>query len=42
MYVLGATIFAMTAFKEWDSYQIQGEAAQVLQQYLSVHPPRTQ
>jgi hypothetical protein len=37
-YVLGATIFAMTAFQEWISYQLQGEAAEILQQYLSVHP----
>ncbi|MBN1658792.1 MAG: twin-arginine translocation signal domain-containing protein [Anaerolineae bacterium] len=39
-YVAGAAIFAMTAFEEWDSYQIQGEAAQILHQYLSVHPAR--
>jgi hypothetical protein len=39
-YVLGSAVFAMTAFQEWDSYQLQGEAAQILQQYLSVHPPR--
>jgi TAT (twin-arginine translocation) pathway signal sequence len=39
-YVLGATIFAMTAFKKWDSYQILGDASVILQQYLSVHPPR--
>ncbi|HSR34724.1 MAG TPA: hypothetical protein VLY63_29490 [Anaerolineae bacterium] len=39
-YVQGATVFAMTAFQEWDSYQIQGDAATFLQQYLSVHPPR--
>ena len=38
-YVVGATVFAMTAFEEWNSYQIQGEAASILQQYLSVHPP---
>ena len=39
-YVLGATVFAMTAFEEWRSYELKGEAAEILQQYLSVHPPR--
>lgn len=39
-YVLGSAIFAMTAFEEWNSYQLQGEAAEILQQYLSVHPIR--
>jgi hypothetical protein len=39
-YVKGASIFAMTAFQEWESYQLQGEAAEILEQYLSVHPPR--
>lgn len=39
-YVAGSAIFAMTAFEEWQSYQLQGEAATILQQYLSVHPPR--
>ena len=38
-YVRGAAIFAMTAFQEWESYQILGEAATILHQYLSVHPP---
>jgi hypothetical protein len=38
-YVHGAAIFAMTAFQEWDSYQIMGQAATILHQYLSVHPP---
>jgi hypothetical protein len=37
-YVQGASIFAMTAFEDWDSYQLQGEAADILKQYLSVHP----
>jgi hypothetical protein len=36
--VAGAAVFAMTAFEQWESYQLQGEAAQILQQYLSVHP----
>jgi hypothetical protein len=39
-YVQGSAIFAMTAFQDWDSYQIQGEAADILLQYLSVHPTR--
>jgi hypothetical protein len=39
-YVKGAAIFAMTAFGEWESYQLQGPAASILHQYLSVHPPR--
>jgi hypothetical protein len=39
-YVAGSAVFAMTAFQEWESYQLQGEAATILQQYLSVHPPR--
>jgi hypothetical protein len=38
-YVLGATVFAMTAYEEWRSYELKGEAAVILQQYLSVHPP---
>jgi hypothetical protein len=37
-YVLGAAVFAMTAFQEWESYQLQGKAADILKQYLSVHP----
>jgi hypothetical protein len=39
-YVKGAAIFAMTAFDGWGSYQLQGPAATILQQYLSVHPLR--
>jgi len=39
-HVLGAAIFAMTASREWDSYQLLGEAAVILQQYVSVHPVR--
>ena len=38
-YVRGAAIFALTVFEEWNSYQMLGEAAIILQQYLSVHPP---
>lgn len=37
-YVLGAAVFAMTAFEGWESYQLQGEAAEILRQYMSVHP----
>ena len=39
-YVEGATVFAMTAFQEWESYQLLGDAATILQQYLSVRPMR--
>jgi hypothetical protein len=39
-YVLGGAVFAMTAFQEWESYQLQGQAASILHQYLSVHPVR--
>ena len=37
-YVVGGAIFAMTGFQEWETYQLLGEAATILQQYLSVHP----
>jgi hypothetical protein len=39
-YVLGAAIFAMTAFEEWQSYQLLDDAAVILKQYLAVHPSR--
>ncbi len=39
-YVVGATIFAMTGFEEWRTYEIKGDAAEILKQYLSVHPVR--
>jgi hypothetical protein len=39
-YVRGAAIFAMTGFDGWQTYQLLGDAATILQQYLSVHPPR--
>ena len=29
-----------TAFQEWESYQLLGDAATILQQYMSVRPPR--
>ena len=38
-YVKGAAVFAITAFQEWESYQLLGEAGEILEQYLSVHPP---
>ncbi|MCL4858813.1 MAG: hypothetical protein KJZ93_05375 [Caldilineaceae bacterium] len=38
-YVLGGCIFALAASAGWESYDIQGAAAAVLQQYLSVHAP---
>ncbi len=38
-YVLGSAIFAMAASDGWQSYDILGPAAAVLQQYLSVHAP---
>jgi hypothetical protein len=30
----------MTAWEEWETYQLLGDAAVILQQYLSVHPPK--
>jgi hypothetical protein len=33
-------VFAMTAFQQWASYELRGDAAAILQQYLSVHPVR--
>lgn len=39
-FVHGASVFTMTAFTEWRSYELKGEAAEILQQYLSVHPLR--
>jgi hypothetical protein len=39
-YVVGAAVFAMTAFQQWASYELRGDAAAILQQYLSVHPVR--
>lgn len=38
-YVIGGTIFALAATTGWESYDILGPAAGVLQQYLSVHAP---
>jgi len=39
-YVVGAAIFTMTTTRQWQSYEILGEAAAILHQYLSVHPAR--
>ena len=39
-YVVGAAIFTMTTTRQWQSYEILGQAASILQQYLSVHPVR--
>jgi len=39
-YVVGAAVFVMTTIRQWRSYEILGEAASILQQYLSVHPVR--
>jgi hypothetical protein len=38
-YVVGGCIFVMAASDGWQSYDIIGPAAAVLQQYLSVHAP---
>jgi hypothetical protein len=38
-YVLGGCIYALAASADWESYDILGPAAAVLQQYLSVHAP---
>lgn len=38
-YVIGGCIYAMAGSADWESYDILGPAAMVLQQYLSVHAP---
>lgn len=38
-YVIGGCIYAMAGSQSWESYDILGPAAAVLQQYLSVHAP---
>jgi hypothetical protein len=38
-YVIGGCIYAMAGSATWESYDILGDAARVLQQYLSVHAP---
>jgi hypothetical protein len=39
-YVVGAAIFAINTTSDWQTYDILGEAAAILEQYLAVHPPR--
>jgi hypothetical protein len=39
-YVKGAAIFAAGASPGWESYEILGRTAELLTQYLSVHPPQ--
>lgn len=36
-YVIGGTIFALSATAGWESYEIRGPVAMVLEQYFSVH-----
>jgi hypothetical protein len=38
-YVIGGCIYAMAGSADWESYDILGDAARVLQQYLAVHAP---
>ena len=37
-YVKGAAIYALVAPVGWESYEIVGPAADILRQYLAVHP----
>jgi hypothetical protein len=37
-YVLGGCIYALAASADWESYDVLGAAAGVLQQYFTVHP----
>lgn len=39
-YVKGAAIYTLAGPAGWQSYEIQGLAAEILRQYLAVHPPR--
>ena len=39
-YVKGAAVFAAGASPDWESYEILGRTAELLTQYLSVHPPK--
>lgn len=39
-YVKGAAIFTLAGPDGWQSYEIHGEAGDILRQYLAVHPPR--
>jgi hypothetical protein len=38
-YVIGGCIYAMAGSASWESYDILGDAARVLRQYLQVHAP---
>jgi hypothetical protein len=38
-YVIGGCIYAMAGSADWESYDILGDAARVLRQYLEVHAP---
>ncbi|MEX1021355.1 MAG: hypothetical protein WDZ49_16965 [Litorilinea sp.] len=38
-YVIGGCIYCMAATRGWESYDIRGPVASVLEQYLSVHAP---
>jgi hypothetical protein len=38
-YVIGGCIYAMAGSADWESYEILGDAARVLGQYLEVHAP---
>lgn len=38
-YVIGGCIYAMAGSQDWESYDILGDAANVLRQYLQVHAP---
>ena len=38
-YVIGAAIFILAGPGGWDSYEISGPWLDILEQYLSVHPP---
>jgi hypothetical protein len=38
-YVIGGCIYAMAGSQDWESYDILGDAARVLEQYLQVHAP---
>ena len=37
-YVVGAAIYALVVFGKWQSFEIVGECAEILRQYLAVHP----
>ena len=39
-YVIGAAIYALVVHGNWRSFEIVGRCANILRQYLAVHPPR--